>query len=310
MIRFQKVSGAGLAAEASALLSASWTAPSLRYTPEYVGWQLSFPGPNPAPAVAAFLEGRLVGFAGSTHRRLRHRTRALDALVVSFVAVHPDFRCRGIAAGLYRELLVAIRPLGMPVVTFAQAGSAGQRAIERAYPANGFKLQSLGSYPGYMCASKPAPPEWRPGEIPELPRIAASRSHHGAALWSDPDAAQIEHYARDPRTRRLLMCGGAAAFVVPLEYIMQGGTNTVIALDAAWIDREAPAALHGFASAALSLYPGAGAILNAPSLGGFDPAGLRSAGFRQVAPGFHGYFATPPRMEGIEELEYTNLEII
>ena len=96
---------AGLAADASALLQLAWKPPALHYSPEYLAWQLSFPGPWPSPAAAAFDGSTLMGFAASTHRRIRAGHRSLDASLVSFVAVHPDHRNQGITGKLYATLL-------------------------------------------------------------------------------------------------------------------------------------------------------------------------------------------------------------
>jgi GNAT superfamily N-acetyltransferase len=302
-IEFHLVPGPQFARQASAILTAAWPAPSLHYTPEYLQWQMSFPGPGAAPAVAAFVDSNPAGFAGSTHRRLRHGPEVIDVLLVSFVAVHPDFRNRGIAAGLYRTLLAAIAAARLPVITFAQAGAAGQRAIERAYPEAGFELRSLGSYPGYACAPR-AGQETRwmceePTPTPDGRSPAAAVSACAAdpsLLWSAPSDAQWQHYLQDPRPRTFFSLHSsetepAAAWAVQTAYVTAQGVNSLTSIDCVWLNRSRPDLLSGLASAVAAISQGT-TLVNAPSLAGFDPKLLRSAGFRQVGPGFQGYWAT------------------
>lgn len=320
-IEFHRVPGAAFAAQASAILTAAWPAPCLHYTPEYLGWQMSFPGPVAAPAVAAFVDSKPAGFAGSTHRRLRHGMEVIDVLLVSFVAVHPDFRNRGIAAGLYRTLLAAIGATRLPVITFAQAGSTGQRAIERAYPEAGFVLRSLGSYPGFACVPRPSQETpWSCTEnAPELdgsPVTVAvdACAADGSLFWSSPTDAQWRHYLQDPRPRSLLSLNSAgaepaAAWAVQTAYVTTQGVNSVAAIDCVWLSRGRPDLLPGLASAVTRSSPATG-VVNAPNLAGFDPKQLRHAGFRQVGSGFHGYCATAPGAVPLPPADAVNCEIV
>jgi GNAT superfamily N-acetyltransferase len=315
------VPGSQFAPQASAILTAAWTPPSLHYTPEYLQWQMSFPGPGEAPAVAAFVDSQPAGFAGSTHRRLRHGPDVIDVLLVSFVAVHPDFRNRGIAAGLYRTLLTAIAATRLPIITFAQAGAAGQRAIERAYPAAGFELRSLGSYPGFACAPRASlETQWICEErTPALDgRLVAVAADACAAdrslLWSAPSDAQWRHYLQDPRPRTLfsLRSGDgspAAAWMVQTAYVTAQGVNSVAAIDCAWLNRARPELLSGLANAVARMSPAA-TVVSAPSLAGFDLKLLRSAGFRQVSPGFQGYCATAQGTASLPQANAVSCEIV
>ena len=319
-IEFHLVPGPQFAPQASAILTAAWPAPALHYTPEYLRWQLSFPGPGTAPAAAAFVDSNPAGFAASTHRRLRHGSEVIDALLVSFVAVHPDFRNRGIAAGLYRTLLAGVAATRLPVITFAQADSAGQRAIERAYPEAGFQLRPLGSYPGFACVPRPSREMQWEREESTLPldwsSVAAAVdacATDRSLLWSAPSDAQFRHYLQDPRPRNLLSLksGGvepAAAWVVQTAYVAGQGVNSVATIDCAWVNRRRPELLPGLASAVARISPAA-TVVNAPSLAGFDLKRLRDAGFRQTGPGFHGYCATAPGAVPLPSAEAVNCEI-
>jgi GNAT superfamily N-acetyltransferase len=312
-IEFHLLPGPEFAPQASEILTAAWPAPALHYTPEYLHWQLSFPGPAAAPAVAAFVDSNPAGFAGSTHRRLRHGPEVIDVLLVSFVAVHPEFRNRGIASGLYRTLLAAISAMRLPVITFAQAGSAGQRAIERAYPEAGFELRSLGSYPGFACAPRAAEhTKWieSPPTAAAVQACAVDRS----LLWCAPTDAQWSHYLQDPRPRSFLSLNSgddqaAAAWAVQTAYVSGKEINSVAAIDCVWLSRAQPEMLSSLATAVGRITPGA-AVVTAPSLAGFDPKLLRQAGFRQVAPGFQGYCATLPGATPLAEARGISCEIV
>jgi GNAT superfamily N-acetyltransferase len=317
-IEFQLVSGAEFAPQASAILTAAWPAPSLHYTSEYLRWQMSFPGPCTAPAAAAFVDSQPAGFAGSTHRRLRHGSETIEVLLVSFVAVHPHFRNRGIAAGLYRTLLTAITAIQLPVITFAQPGSAGHRAIERAYPEAGFELRSLGSYPAFACAPRASDEvQWACEESPAvtaavtaIDACASDRS----LLWSAPTDAQWRHYLQDPRPRTLFSINSGAgepavAWVVQTAYATAHGVDSVATIDCAWLNRGRPDLLPGLARAVARLSPAA-SVVNAPSLAGFDPKLLRQAAFRQVGPGFHGYCATAPGTAALPPAAAVSCEIV
>ena len=319
-IEFHLVPGAEFAPQASAILTAAWPAPSLHYTPAYLRWQMSFPGPGPAPAAAAFVDSNPAGFAASTHRRLRHGSEVIDVLLVSFVAVHPDFRNRGIAADLYRTLLAAIAATRLPVITFAQAGSAGQRAIERAYPEAGFQLRPLGVYPGFACAPRLSYETQRESEesasaVNASVAIAVDAcATDRSLLWSAPSDAQWRHYQRDPRPRTLLSLNSgnaepAAAWVVQTAYVTAQGVDSVATIDCAWLNRGRPDLLSELAGAVARISPAA-TVVNAPSLAGFDPKQLRQAGFRQVGPGFHGYCATPPGAAPLPPAQAVSCEIV
>ncbi|MGH3183078.1 MAG: GNAT family N-acetyltransferase, partial [Streptosporangiaceae bacterium] len=132
-ITYELVDGTAFAPQASRVLEEAWSPPALCYTPEYLRWQLSFPGPLPLPAAAALAGNDPVGFAGATWRRLRCGSARWDVAVVSFVAVRPEWRKLGVAAGIYRRLLSALRETGAPIVTYAAGGSAGERLLLRAY---------------------------------------------------------------------------------------------------------------------------------------------------------------------------------
>lgn len=325
-MEYRPVDGAAFAVEASELLQGAWRPPSLLYSPEYLKWQLSFPGPFPVPAVAAFDGSTPVGFAASTHRRLKYGASTSDAVIVSFVGVHSDFRNRGIAAGLYKHLLATIREREIPTITYAQAGSAGERAIERAYPIAGLVLHSLGPFPVYAFAVRGETNlgAWAPaaaGEgLPVLRSLIDGRIAGGGRICSDPSAAQIEHYLQDPRGRKLLVerngdgAATGAAWAVQVGHRGANGNHSVITIDCAWLAPERAEALPGLAAAAVRLWQEPGAkepvIVQASSLAGFDPTAARQVGFRQIASPFQGYVAVAGAQHPFCEARGSNLEVV
>jgi GNAT superfamily N-acetyltransferase len=323
-MEYRLVDGAGFASPASEILQRAWQPPALLYSVEYLQWQLSFPGPFPAPAVAAFDGSTPVGFAASAHRRVRCGAAAIDAVIVSFVGVHPDFRNRGIAAGLYANLLAAIAEHAIPVLTYAQTDSAGARAIERAYPRAGFSLHPLGAFPvyGFLVRPEADAQAWAPAAASEAEAVLRSQVDNLAAearILGDPSALQLQHYLNDPRGRRLLLQrngnGDAtgAAWAVRAEHTGANGNHSVVTIDCAWLSTERVDALPGLAAAAARLWPGPGShqpiIVQASSLGGFDPQAARRVGFRQIAAPFQGYAAITSAPHPFLEASGSNLEI-
>ena len=207
-MEFRLVEQAGsLAAEASALLRLAWKTPALHYSPEYLAWQLSFPGPWPAPGAAAFEGSTLVGFAASTHRRIQSGERSIEASLVSFVAVHPDHRNQGITGRLYAILLAALVERDSEIIMFALAESLGQRGVLSSYPKAGYTLRSLGSYPQYGCVVRRAASDqdeveraWevcpKGTEAAALEDAVAECAIDRNLIWSNPSEAQIAHYLR------------------------------------------------------------------------------------------------------------------
>ena len=325
-MEYRPVDGASFAIPASELLQGAWRPPALFYSPEYLKWQFSFPGPFPAPAIAAFDGSTPVGFAASVHRRVRYGAPAIDALIVSFVGVHSDFRSRGIAAGLYAYLLAAIREREIPAITYALAGSAGQRAVERAYPAAGLALHSLGSFPvyGFAVRREADVGSWTPAlageELPVLRSLIDGGIAGEGRICSDPSAAQIQRYLQDPRGRKLLIerngCGDAigAAWAVKVEHRGASGNHSVITIDCAWVARERANTLPGLATAAARLWTEPGAqgpvVVQASSLAGFDPQAARQVGFRQIATPFQGYVAASGTRHPFSEARGSNLEVV
>ncbi len=279
-IEVRSVTGADFAGDGSQVLMAAWAPPSLRYSPQYVEWQLTFPGPCEAPAVAAFEGRQTVGFAASTHRRVFSGGHPLDLLVVTFVAVDPRVRGQGIAHRLYAALLSEIRRTGLPVITYGRSNSSGQRAIEQAYPLAGFSLSIFGEYAPYATIPRTATSEgWSKSTL--LPPIPQD----GDFEYSAPTPEQFAHYFRDPRGRHLWAHeGGGWAWATEVEFVSPKGVETVTSLES--ITGVPIEALPGLAAAA-----GQGKLVHAPNLLGYTSQELRPLGFRQTTAAWIGYCA-------------------
>jgi GNAT superfamily N-acetyltransferase len=314
------VDGVSFAPEASRILEESWAPPALRYTPEYVRWQMGFPAPRPLPSVAAFDGTEPAGFAGVTARQVRCKSWRATVGIVSFVAVRPAWRSRGVATALYRRLLAALREIELPVITFAIAGSAGERTLLRAYPEAGFSMRPLGSYPVYMGMARGEKPgsDWDVA-VTDNPAFAASAvvscCGDGRFIWSAPDASGIAHYFRDPRPRKLVGLQNkrtgaiVAAWMVAAEFRTPQGVESIATIESLLLPRQEVAGLSSLFHCAAA-WPAASRVISAPSLSGFDPAALRALGIRQTGACFQGYFCAVNPPAHIESVEATNLEVI
>jgi GNAT superfamily N-acetyltransferase len=323
---YELVDGPASAAPASGILSEAWAPPAICYTADYLKWQLGFPGPSSLRAVVAFDGNEPAGFAGASWRRMRCGQAVSDVALVSFVAVRPYCRGRGIAAGLYRRLLSFIREIGAPVITFAIAGSAGEAILLRSYAEAGFRVRSLGAYPKYAClAGNEIPPTnegveltVRPDDLLEaLPDAVSNCDADTGILWSDPAPDQIRHYLRDPRPRILLTSKSAesgrlqAAWSVRMDVRTPAGEDTVTAIDTVWLPRTGhAAALRNFASKASAWDTRSTSVISLPSLYGYDGSDLRRIGIRQTGVPFHGYYCEPGAPCLPDTFRGTSLEIV
>jgi GNAT superfamily N-acetyltransferase len=320
-VEFVLVDGRAFAAEAAAILQAAWPPGALRYTPAYVKWQLSFPSAGAMPAAAAFVSGQPVGFVGATSRHARCDSGNLEIAVVSFVAVRPDWRRQGIAAGLYRTLLRSLAASNVPVLTFGISSSNGERAILRAYPEAGFRLKPAGTYDVYGFAGGGDEPAdgWTANVRTEfesvLPITEEGPGEEDSVLWASPSRHQIKHYAADPRPRKLIVAEHAstgargAAFAVRAELQAAGSIAAVTIVDSIWLPRPAAAGLRSLLKAAADVWPEAGRRISCPNLSGFDDSDLRPIGVRRTGSQFRGYFCTSDA-RAWPEFQRTNLEIV
>lgn len=320
-IDFRLVNGVDFAQQASGILQDAWPAPALRYTPAYLRWQMSFPSIAGMPAVAAFAGAEPVGFAAASARRLRQGNRELEAAIVSFVGVRPEWQRQGIAAGLYRTLLDALARAGTPVVTFASTATAGERALLRAYTEAGFRIDAMGTYSnyGYMGKASGVQSDWRcycSNDARILESLAAQLESDGAVLWSWPKGAQLEHYFADPRPRKLIVMehGSSgvrgAGFAVQSEFRTAQGVTVITTVESVWLSGAATAGVQSLLQAAAQAWDTRGArLLTCPNLSGVEDAALAAMRARKTGGRFSGYFCSAGAKQW-PAFERTNLEIV
>ena len=321
---FQLVDGAAFAMSASAILEEAWDPPAIRYTPGYLQWQLSFPASPALPAAAAFGDGEPVGFAAASARRVRCGSDHTDVALVSFVAVRRSWRKQGIAAGLYSTLTSALSERDLPVITFASPSSTGERTLLSSYQKANFSAQPLGDYLNYahMARDTTAGSDYEAVITDDLCLARSVINDCGSdatVLWSDPSDAQLEHYAADPRGRKLVIVRHStaglvgAAWVIRMEHRTVTGPSVLKTLDCVWMRKDHARALPALYRCAAAAWPGEqnGPVIGAPNLSIFDPAILRTMGIRQTGAKFRGYFCAPRSCCAIpSRVTKTNIEIV
>lgn len=319
MVRIERLSPIAACKEASALLRAAWTPPAVHYSAEYLAWQLSFPGPEPLAVGTIDPEGVLVGFAAATPRRLRLGETLDFAYLLSFVAVHPQQRGEGLAAHLYAALLAEITPTGRPIVTFAAEGTAGERALLRAYPASGWEL----SVP-IACTVQGGLPRATPEDVviqasPEPESVAALADACGAesVLRSVPDSDALAHFTSGSGRKvvRVDSADGspvAAGIVASAEFVTAEGVHRSPVVEAFFCPDSARAAnaLQTLCHYAATHAEGTGPVLFY-NLQGVDAAALRAAGLRRTPTPFRAFLAAPDGSDHpFLQATATSLEIV
>lgn len=316
MATTERLSPLSACEEAAALLRAAWNPPCVHYSAEYLAWQLSFPGPEPLAVGAVEANGSLSGFAAATPRRLRLGTVTEFAYLVSFVAVHPEYQGQGLAARLYAALLAEIARTGRPVVTFAAEGTAGERALRRAYPEAGWSLTLPIPYTVHGGFPRPTTRTTRIETSP-APETVASLVTACAAqgvLWSAPDATALLHYAAGPGRKviRVDTSEGVplgAGIVASAEFVTEERIRRSSVVEAFFCPDPT------LATEALSTLCHHAFTLGSPvlfyNLQGVDAAVLRAVGLRRAPSPFHAFLAAPKGAEHpFLQATATSLEIV
>jgi GNAT superfamily N-acetyltransferase len=320
VIRLERVDPCAFSPVASSILEEAWPAPHLRYSPEYLRWQFTFPGRAPR-GIAAFDGDEAVGFVAMTPRRLRFRGLVADSYIYSFGAVRPAWRGRRLAVDLYASLLEDVAPLDLPVLGFVLPDSPGYRTDVLAARAAGGVLPRLGTYPtfGYRAGRTERPlglevaVESEPARV--LGVMAACDDHE--TVWAHPDAGALAHYATDPRPRTLVSVRRedgrvlALAWVVTFEVVTPDGGERVNAVDSLFLPTEPTAdtlvALFEFAARRPSSREG---MLVAPNLSTVAAPVLAAAGARRIASGFWGVLHLKSSDHPFAAATRTNIEVV
>jgi hypothetical protein len=315
-----------LADRISAILHETFRPPHPCYTPDYLRWQFRAPGDGETGGLAAFEGEELVGFLGLMSRRLRFRGRRSEVNLTSFLSVRPDQR--GLVA------VALLRAMGQrfheqkpprPRLTFTVPGSLGDQMLQKVPVVQKLHQKPLGRYRtyAYPIGRDATPADPGPavscGEAADAGEFlaVAGRCSDPRTLWSDPDAAQLEHYRRDPRGCALAVARDArgepvgAALAVHGDFVTAAGPERSPMLESVFLPEPSAAvlgALLRFASARWPARGGAGVVL-APNLWGVDSEVVRAAGLRPTFASSVAYLSAIQAEEPFLEAEGTNLEI-
>ncbi|AKT43238.1 GNAT family N-acetyltransferase [Chondromyces crocatus] len=320
-IEIERTDAVTLSEQSATVLREAWVPPVLNYSDEYLEWQLRFPG-APVIGVTARSGDDVGGFAAITPRRLKFRGEASLAYLLSFVAVRPAFRGRGVASKLYDELLDALKGSGLPAVVYVDEHSpAAQRSLLGSAERVGMRVKHLGQYANHGFAPS--------HESERIPLIVRDATDHGEVLslidackdervlWAAPDDALLDYYERDPRGRKLLVVEeegvavGAAS--VTLCEIMNtlGEVDRVTSVDSIWIpDPTMPRVATLFRGAAMAfLGQACSPVVSAPNVSAIPADVLRAARVRPTGAVYQA-FALHSGDHPFLEAELTNLEVV
>ena len=321
-MEIENVSPLLFAEEAARILREAWPRPALHYTPSYLTWQWSFPGPA-ALGFVAREAGEPVGFFSLFPRRLRFRGTISDTFVASFLAVRPAFRGRGVSSQLYTALLLACRAAGLPVVIYADAHSdAALRPLHRTSERLGMQLKKLGQYPNYAFVPRarqgPALAAAVAIETTDLDLVLAAIApcEGDATLWSLPGRAELAHYLRDPRPRKLLVVKEGdrtvgAGMASLAEIATATGIERVATIDSVFLPEPTADRILALARATAQVFAGSttGPVVSAPSLATIPAEMLKAAGIRRSGAVFDGFVVSGERHPYLGA-EVTNLEVV
>lgn len=320
-MRVEPVEPLAFAEEAGRILQEAWPPPALLYTPEYLRWQFGFPGAVSALAVAAFDGDQPVAFIGATPRRLRRGGYSSEAFLLSFLAVRPAWQGKGVAALLYDALLEAICRAGVPVVSFAQVGSAGERCLRKAYPAAGFSLSAIDVLPTYSCLERlsASPPAVEAVEVvvTALQEVLEACAD-GTALHLAPDRMQLQRYGCDPRPRAAVLLRAAdgrllGGGMVVLAQVKNGrGVEELPIVENLFLREPRAEALAALCRFAGRRWPAEGRprIVNLLNARDIVPAALSAAGLRKTSAGFTAYVAARDPEHPFLAADGTSLEVV
>ncbi|EYF01139.1 Archaeal seryl-tRNA synthetase-related sequence [Chondromyces apiculatus DSM 436] len=320
-IEIERADAVTVSQQSVEVLREAWVPPALNYSDAYLDWQLRFPGAK-SIAVTARASAEIGGFAAITPRRLRLRGEASLAYLLSFVAVRPAFRGRGVAGKLYDELLDALRGTGLPAVVYVDEHTpAAQRALLGSAERVGMRAKSLGQYAnhGFVSSHESERTPLAVREATNLDEVLTliDACKDDQVLWSAPDRLQLEHYAHDPRGRKILLVEeegtpvGAAA--VTLGEIMNtlGELDHITTVDALWVPESTPARIANLFRAASLSFPGQTStpVVSAPNVACIPADVLRAARIRPTGAVYQA-FALHGEDHPFLQAELTNLEVV
>ncbi|AKT43239.1 hypothetical protein [Chondromyces crocatus] len=310
-------------AEAGQLLREASPPPSIHYSDEYVAWHLGFPGPGAMTAIARSGAQPAAVFA-ITPRRFQLCGLASDGYLLSLLAIQPEHRRGDLAAQIYLEVLSSLRDRAAPTLVFADAHSAEEqlllfRTVERL----GFRMKRLHPLVNHGWSSRRAPRSANrtplhareARDVGEIREVIAT-CNDDRILWGAPDDAQLEHYLRDPRSRRLLVIEeegrltGAATILLGEIVNKPGSIVQVPTLDALWMPYPTTDRVTALFHATERLFAGAesASLVSAPNVSTLPTALLHTAGLRPTGAVYDGFLLHATRHPFLEA-DATNVEV-
>lgn len=291
-IRYHGVEGTSSAEAAADLLRLSWAPPCLFYSDLYVRWQLAFPAPLETRAVLVTDGRRPVGYIAAIPRPVWTPDGAAAAIyVLSFFAVHPEYRGAGMGLALVRSIMDTT---GGPTLVYTQPGSSAERVFEASAAARGWAFQRIAELRTYTFMRGQyfrAAAVAREAAVDEFMSAVAVCPSPGL-LWSRPTADQVRHYRSDPRGACPTIVHDAegatlgAAIVVRSQIVTTRGVETVPSLDALFLLQRHADVLGALGAFALDRWAGRSSVVTAPNLSGVPSDVIRSAGFRATRSAF------------------------
>jgi GNAT superfamily N-acetyltransferase len=311
-VELHQVEGDAHAADAADLLRRAWAAPCVRYSDSYVRWHLTFPATIPTVAVMATDRTRPVGFVALLPRRIAAGSQTATVYVLSFFAVHPDYRGAHIGSALASRIIeIADRP----IVVYTEPESQSARVLARAVRSRGWMYRHLGglrTYAGGRGAEAPSV-RVRPATAEEYV-AAVTRPRASGVAWSQTTPEQAAHYLADPRGACLGVAeqpGGVtlgAALIVRAQLLTAAGAENVPALDSVHVDDNHGTVLSAFRAFALE-WSGGAQVVTAANLDAIPANAIRQAGFRATRSVFDAAIIGDPADPVVMETRSTNLEV-
>jgi hypothetical protein len=318
--RVEIVDPVTFAEPAGRILQEAFQPPCLRYTPDYLRWLFNFPNGMESIGVAAFDGTEPVGFFAVMPRWMRSGDRRIAVSLMSSLAVRPG-RGGPLALALYSRLLVELRAIGRPVMSYVRPGTVAERLLLWNFARAGFQARPLGSYRTYgaMNAAGSTDPPARVEEGDEDAFLEMVRScRDERMLWRDPNRDQLRHYGADPRGCALAVIRDAsgrpigAATVVLAQVVLPQGNALIPTIDTVFLPQPGVEALQALIQFARRRWDGQATspVVTAPNLIGIDAAVLRAAGLRATPSAFQGYVFDPIADALPAALVGTNLEVV
>ena len=315
-VRCSEVEPRSHASAAAEVLRAAWAPPCLLYSDPYVKWQLTFPGSVHARAVMATDGARAVGFVAVVPRSIWMRDRVAAVYVLSFFAVHPDYRGAGVGVSMARHLLTIC---DRAVLTYTEVNSASERALAASAFSRGWTFKRIAELRTYGFAGS------RDDQDVSAPARQANVEEFLAALdgctsatvaWSRPTAEQVAHYVADPRGSCLAIVQGpdnhtlGGALIVRSQVITAHGVERVPSLDSVCLHQQPAPTLAALAAFARHHWPAdAASVVTAPNLHTVPPDAIRRAGFRATRSTFNLAVMGDESDPIVRQTTTTNLEV-